>query len=128
MADTFSDAAAAALDKLTNLADKYGSEVTDAALLAVRVNGASSLVSGGLALAFAAGAAYAAYWFGKKASETRKDDPYGSGEVPLLAGAIVAGFVSVVAGLIGSTMLLNVWNWVAIVEPKLWIAKRLMGI
>ena len=128
MADKFSDAAAIALDKLTNLAEKYGSEVTDAALLAVRVNGASSLVLGVLALTFAAGAAYAAYWFGKKVNETLKDDPYGSGDVPLMAASIVAGFVSAVAGLIGSTMLLDVWNWVAIVEPKLWIAKRLMGI
>lgn len=128
MADKFSDAAAAALDKLTNLAEKYGSEVTDAALLAVRVNGVHELVLATVGGTMAAAIGYAAYRCGKKAAAVLKDNPYGSGEIPYFFGAAGLGLVSAMAGLINGIALFNVWNWVAIFEPKLWIAKRLMGI
>lgn len=133
--DKLSEGAEAVVAKLGTMAEKYGPEVVDSALWVVRVNGIQELVSR-LAIGVFFGAVFyvlarkvAAHIAENKARVAAKGrafdvtdcDPF---VVVFIGGSAAISGVGAAIALIGMT---DVWRWVAIFEPKLWVAKRLLG-
>lgn len=127
------DALEAGIKAVGTLGEKYGPEVVEAGLAVVRINGAGNLLTGATCVAvcwllfrlgrpiYTAGAkASAEYW----KPSTPAGAPDGSGRMVLGLGLMVAGGA---AGVVAFISLVNVWNYVAMFEPKLWVAKRLLG-
>ena len=145
MSDNLEASTAKALDKLTTateavvaklgtLAEKYGPEAIDAGLSVVRIGGVAAVVSG-----TAVGvAAYLAFKFGRSVfvvgqlinREWQKPSTPASapsGDFQMLVGVVLLAASG--GGLLFAVIsVANVWNWVAIFEPKLWIAKKLLGL
>jgi hypothetical protein len=148
MADKLDNAAATALDKivsatdamvakLATLADKYGPEVIDSALLVVRLDGVKTILMGIVFAALAGAGAFAwrrlfrayrpvaaawsQYWASHTPRPKESDDPYIFGLIGLAVASVVCAIAAVVH-------LLDFWAYVAIAEPKLWVAKRLLGL
>lgn len=114
-------------DKLGDMAKQYGPEVADAALTMARIDAVNylliSIISGVICLAL--------YHFvvrrlwvwslGYKDKERFAD---GSEYIPTVLASIVLAFFSSVV----IFRLFNLWAWVGVFEPKLWIAKKVLGL
>lgn len=129
------DDAQAGLGALTNrlgeLAVQYGPEVVDAALNVARVSAAKPLVAGFgiLVLATILGVTgIRLFQTGRKdnllANEKAGYSNVGEARMAFGGACAVAGVVSLI---ISGTLLLNIWNWVGIFAPELWIAHRVLG-
>lgn len=103
---------------LGTLAEKYGPETVDTALTAARVHGAGNIAVGAFLIAAVVSIPWKRFFVWVKATD-------GDGPVMLF---IVAVGLAPMGGIAGAIMLLDIWNWVAVIEPKLWVAKKLMGM
>lgn len=113
-------------DKLTELTKQYGPDVAHAALSLARVDAINSLVPH-----IVAAIAFVLLWRWVSAhiakTKTNRGERYDFTDCNpvVLIGGGMAVFIS---GLIASVGLFNVWAWVGIFEPKLWLAKRILGL
>lgn len=117
--DASQQAIGAFADKLGDLAKQYGPDVMDAALQMARVDAINALVVPITSLIIFA-VVYTVFW--KKAW-------------PKLAEVHDGGFAAFMLHMFfvpwfGFSLFhtLNVWAWVGIFEPKLWLAKRILGL
>lgn len=149
MSDKLDASAAKALDKITNavdavvaklgtLAEKYGPDVVDSALWVIRLDGIQTIAIGvvfglvSLACGMAWRKLYAAYkpvaaeWrhYYRSSSTTRPERDENDYQIGLTILAIITAGLFIVAAI----HLLSFWSYVAIFEPKLWVAKRLLGL
>lgn len=108
--------------KIVDLADKYGQPAIDATLSAARTEAASYLATVPIKLGVAAAAAYGAYYLYK---HLRKMSDFEDQLLPGL-GIGLCGIVAFVAGLLGIWSLIDPWVWVALFNPEVYIAKRLL--
>jgi hypothetical protein len=109
-------------DKLAQLATQYGPDVADVALLAARVDAASTLVTGAVCVI---SSACVAYFIAYRA--TVEVNEASDGSVPEIIPAIVGTFVAAGFAFAGIPRLTSVWAWVGIFEPKVWLAGKLLG-
>ena len=119
-------------DKLPQLATQYGPDVADVAdveLLAARVDAASGIVAGVASVAAAVAFAFALRYSIREHSDAVGDEERCSRdeEIPWFFAMIGSGLGAAFASIIGAAMLLNVWRWVGIFEPKVWLAGKLLG-
>ena len=107
-------------DKLSELAAQYGPEVTDAVLAVTRLQGFEYLIYGVLFFipSFLI-ARYAWYSFLKEGYKNKDIDEIGPG--------LIIGAVSTLGFLITASNLFDIWVWVAIFEPKLFIAHKILS-
>jgi hypothetical protein len=132
--DKITDSADAIVAKLGTLADKYGPEVLDAALMVIRLKGVGSVATGlfsavltffalryGLRLA-AEGKRISNIWW---MPETPASAPDGTWQIVF---GVVLCCAACAGALISFVCLTDLWTYVAIIEPKLWVAKRLLGL
>lgn len=119
--------------KLTELAQQYGPDVVDAALVVARVEAAQVIMSGATASVIGAVAVYyglrmfrAGCEQGRiyRLPETCYDAPEGS--FLRIAGVITLS-LGVVSAICAAIKLSNLWAWVGMFEPKLYIAHRLLS-
>ena len=95
---------------------KYSPDVAEATLLVVRIDGVQNIVTGLICAVLAFLSAKACVkWL--KASDG--DDVY----IPLIASALITALVTTQVDFFN---LIDVWNWVAIFEPKLYLAKQII--
>lgn len=146
MSDKLDIAAADALGKLTEalgngikavgtLGEKYGPEVVDAGLWVVRVNGLQQIATA-ILIAVAAFAAHKIVGpllaSGRAAKQAESKKPWSERDSEAGELRIAAGFLLRVTSVVGAGLsvasLLWIWNWIAIFEPKLWVAKKLLGL
>lgn len=118
-------AAEVTVAKLGTLGQKYGGEVIDAGLWVVRIHAVADLLWG-LALAGAALASFLTFrrlipW---AKSVVAKDPESDWAWIPVVLSLVVV----FPFGVSSAMRLFDIWNWVAIFEPKLWVAKRLLGL
>lgn len=135
MTDKLDNAAAKALDKIVSgidgmtvklsaLADKYGPEVVDSGLWVVRVNGIKGIIAGFCLLAVS-------YVLSRLASRCWRKDPEEYGTFDREDWKFAGSFVFVACALFFAGalwFLFDPWVWVSVFEPKLWIAKKIMGL
>lgn len=111
--------------KLSELASTYGEDVIDATLKVVQINGVQTLL---LAFVYLV-ASLISFWF-----IIRKMYPWcidnntrryfdGTQWIAFIicSGSTVAFFGN------SLSIIFNVWNWIAIFEPKLWIAYKILN-
>lgn len=99
---------------------QYSPDVANAALWVVRIDGIQCIVTGAFyATIGALGVKYtikAWRWATKDASDQ-----------PVFLVPLVLGVVTGIAVVAASNIVLNVWNWIAVFEPKLWLAKQIIA-
>ena len=123
------------MDKLTvmlaEVAEKYGPEVVDAGLTVVRVSAGSTLIHAaiGTALIVALFKFGIPLTFKYRASLPESDRDNTEFFMPTFLCWVIAGVgvFGISLGGFGTLKLFNLWTWVALVEPKLWIAHRVLG-
>lgn len=101
---------------MEELTKQYTPEVIDSALMVVRISGVQEIVVGLVCLLISIFLNFVGKHFYIKFSDDDNDD-YIPAFLLSYGGAIVIGGFSIVT-------LINVWNWVAIFEPKLYLAYR----
>lgn len=112
--------------KIALLADKYGPEIIETGLSVVRLTGLNKLIlSVGGALVGGVVAYVAYHWVRKECAG--KDDFFDTNPIVVFFGGIAA-FFGAVAASVNIFKVLDIWNWVAIFEPKLYIARKLLGL
>lgn len=120
--DKSQQAIASFADKLTDLAKQYGPEVADAALQMARIDALSGLVP---AIFTVAATVIVGPKVVRNLRKWQEKDPYDPGPLILL---VVSGAVAAIFNLAAIMTLLDVWRWVGVFEPKLWLAKRILGL
>lgn len=113
-------------EKLAQLAEQYGPDVVNAGIEVARFTAAGKLLSG-VGYAIVGWALYkTSMWLFAKAKAWAEEDeghPFaifsgvGGGVVFL---GVIAAFYSALAPFF------SIWNWVGLIEPKLWIAHRIL--
>ena len=116
------------LDKFDALATQYTPAVIDGAVTAVQVTAIGDLARGIFGLA----CAFATWWLSKNFSQyarkEKTDDYMSDWEIGIAIG-MGAGILS--SGIIAVTsvaLLFDIWNWVAIWNPELATAHRVLGL
>ena len=117
------------LDKLDTMATKYTPEVIDAATSAVTVTAIGNILSGLVGI----GAVIFTWWATKNFAKycRRKHQAEGwrsDWDVGWALGLGVGGITSGIIALISVWSLFDVWNWVALFNPKLALAHRILGL
>jgi len=129
------DKAMDGMDQLTamlaEVAEKYGPEVVDAGLNVARISAASILIHAtvGLILLFALFRVGIPLTLKFRATipDRDKNDIEFWGPT-LMVWLFIGGLISSVGlGAFGALKIFNLWNWVGIIEPKLWIAHRVLN-
>lgn len=132
-----SDAMDTAVTKLTaaieagikavgTLGEKYGPEVIDSALWVVRINGINNILSNVLGVVLAAGTVWVCWHYGLKEWRAH-DDKENTNPAIIMSTSFGILFGSIIF-IICASSVLNIWHWVAIFEPRLWIARKLLGL
>lgn len=117
---------------------KYGPDVADTALWVVRIDGIGSLLPAMLLTPIllwgSVKAAKKSIWHAQGLRKYLSTPTPKDREFQHFQGCefrvILLGGVSLVAGGIAVHQifkLLDVWNWVAVIEPKLWLAKQIIA-
>lgn len=127
--ETLEQKAVDLLEKLEALATQYTPGVFDAATAAVTVTAFGNLLSGFVGI----GAAFFTLWVTKNFATfcRRKRDEKGwmsDWDIGWTLGLGVGSITSTVLALCAIPALFNVWNWVALVNPKLALAHRVLGL
>lgn len=116
-----------ATDKLVQefdaIAHQYAPKVVGAALSAARIDAISSLVSG----VVCAGIFLACIFFGLKFLRGLRASTWNT-EGIWIVGLGVTLLIGIATGIGALGNLLDIWNYVALVHPELWIAQRAMGL
>lgn len=132
--DKAADAIEAFAGKLEALGVEYGPDVVDAALGVARVSAASEIVTGFVLTACGAvglrfGWPLASNGIKLARRYMKPDYPVnGPDGFALAAVGSVGCVISCIVLMIGLLELIDVWPWVGIFEPKLWIAKQVLGL
>lgn len=114
-----------AAELLANVAEKYGPHVVDAIRGATIVHGYAWIISGVALSAMAAGFFYCG---AKLAKCTTREGVSQDGKEACSFFAVASGVIGgycVVASLL---ILLNIWTYVAVINPDLYIAKQALGL
>ena len=129
------DKAMDGVDKLTvmlgEVAERYGPEVVDAALNVARVSAGAALVYAAVGV----GLIYSLFRIGipltykYRASLSKKNRSEEEFWFPVIVIWIPVLFITagVSLGALRMLQIFNVWNWVGLIEPKLWIAQKVLG-
>lgn len=114
-----------AADKLMNLAEQYGPDTVDLVLASARVSGINDMVSGVVAVAVL----LLSLHFCRKIWRARlKGKEDWDALVGWAVGAIWLGILASVASVVSIVYLTDAWTWTAIIEPKIYIAHKVLGI
>lgn len=118
--DASQQALATFTDKMAELTKQYGPDVMNAALQMARIDAIQNLVWALCSLAFGG----FCVWACTKIHRHNHGRTYNPWEVPM----VVLGLGGLLLLIIGAMGVIDVWVWVGIFEPKLWLAKRVLGL
>lgn len=113
------------LDKLDNLVTQYAPEVYSTAVDVVRMSGINSLVWGILGAIFIATAFLIAVRITRM---ILRDEEPTEIEGGFIAVGVITGLFLSISGLIHVTNLFKLWNWVAVFDPELALARKVLGL
>ena len=117
------------LDKLENLATQYTPEVVDAATQAVQITAIGNIISGFVSaiimvLVFKLSKKTISYCIKKKEEGGR----YSDWEVGIVISSVVGVVLCVFLAGAAFVSLTDVWNWVALINPELALAHKVLGL
>lgn len=117
------------LDKLDKLATQYTPEVVDSAVSAVQITAINNLIYGVVGLFCAVICWWLAVNFSKFCRKKKQEGGWGCDwEISFALSFYVGGMVCSIIAIISIWDLFNLWNWIAIYNPKLALAHRLLGL
>lgn len=119
------------LDKLELLATEYTPEVYNAAASVVQINALSELVWGFGAIFFIVFAYFGVKTIWDFICKMKKDDKDPNGVGVDVGFVIITGIISLIAAIAGAVNLgelIQVWNWVALINPELGLAHKILGM
>lgn len=116
-------------EKLGDLAEQYGPEVADAALMVARVDAANAVLPPLVLLLFVfAPLAIISPFSIRRAVMLDKAGNTSGMAIVYGSGGIIGCLVGGMGALTCLFATFNLWAWVGIFEPKLWIAKKVLGL
>jgi len=117
------------LDKLEALTTQYTPEVIEKAVQAVSVSGVASIVEALLGLVVAYGLFLATKNLGAFFMKKKEEDGDSSDwEIGYCLTYFIGGVATLITVLASLIVLFSVWNWVAIFNPELAIAHKILGL
>lgn len=122
IATVVGDKALQYLDLFEQAVVKYSPDAVEAVLMVTRVHGLSIIIPALVALLVGIVVGVWGVRFIRKGFALQKQHEEG---FPHVVGGACMFFVSIL--FLGESLskLLNIWNWVAIIEPKLWLAYKM---
>lgn len=111
--------------KLSDLAVSHGDEAVDLILTVARVDAASVLIYGLLFTAVSIVWGYVS--FGRYFRWAMKEAERCADPGPWLLWVFTGVGPTAVSTIIGASGILNIWAWAGVIEPKLWVAKKLLS-
>ena len=127
--DSLEQKAVDILDKLEKLTTQYAPEVLDAAASAVRVTGIGNIITGIGSMVSAAIVIWIAKNFANICRKKKEEEGYMSEwELGMGLSLAVGGITGSVLSIVFLFRLLNIWNWIAIFNPKLALAHKILGL
>lgn len=108
--------------RFSELAEKYGPNVLDAALGAVRIEGYSTLVTGLTVSVIGGVITYLGYYLWKIEIEDKTDEPIAH------AFGFFLGLIGLITITVGLYTFIDPWTWAAFTHPELWLAKKAMRL
>lgn len=121
--DKAADGVEALTVKLAEIGAQYGPEVVDAGLAVARLTAGAELFWGLWLLVLGLVSLYIL----KRGYKECKDYEGEVWDSPMPFLVIIPTFVSASTIFPALFRFANIWNWVGVVEPKLWIAHRILG-
>ena len=125
-------------DKLAAIAAEHGPATVELALMAARIDAAKGLVTGALgAFLLAAGALLsfrnAAPWMQAINQSTwgdsREERDAAEGRMWHHGPRALIGLPMGILGiLLAADNIFDIWRWAGVIEPKLWLAKKVLGL
>ena len=116
------------LNQLEALAKQYTPDVIDAAINVTRIEGLSAII-GGFAMLVCIYPAYnAAIRLYRYFTKKQEQDRYADWELCVMSVVVVGPIIVLCLAIFGLANVLDIWRWVAVFEPKLYIAKQIMGM
>ena len=110
------------LDKLTALSEKYAPKIYETALTVVQVQAVGELVLSATCLIFM-------YWLVKKALKLKAQDFFDEYDEALTVITIILGGSAIIVTSVCSLCcLFDVWNWIAVFNPELALANKVLNI
>lgn len=121
-ASSLADSLTAFAGKVEELAGQYGPQVVDATLDAARVSAGSQLLAGIVVLILAT---TALAWARRQEAKAWKHGTANDedGIFVFVLRAIAVALLIVTAVLLG-----NLWHWVGVFRPDIWLARSVMGL
>lgn len=122
------------LDKLEALATQYTPDVLDAAVAIVQVNGIRNVVCGFLGIAaiflVRAVARRSREYCQAQYDAFHEENPHADNgwEVGVAVSIIFGVIATLILAISSVVTLCDVWNWVAMFDPKLALAQRILGL
>jgi hypothetical protein len=116
------------LEKLEGLAVEHAPEALEIAAATARVTAIGNIITGFIFVAIAGLIGFGTYTFARYSIKKSDEGGYLSDWGFLgFFGCLAGGGSTFVAVAIGLPHVLQVWNWVALLDPKLAIAARVLG-
>lgn len=116
------------MDKLENLATSYAPDVIDSAMSAVKVSAIQELIWGVVFIFLSVAVSIAAYKIFFHCEKKKKERPYSEWDVGLVLAPVLGSCVVIPFALYAVNCFLDIWNWVALVNPKLALAHKVLGL
>ena len=113
------------LDRLDNLVTQYAPEVYGTAVEVVRMSGLTEIVWGLFGICFMIMAFLLVKWLWRVVE--RDDDPTEMEMGFLVIGGVLSLFLTV-GGIIHAAGLFHLWNWVAVFDPELALARKVLQL
>lgn len=117
--DKVSEQVATIGNKLGDLAGQYGPDVWKMTEGVIRVNAINEIIIGLGFLAVTITLVKVAYKFWDKFVKCEYQDPW-------IIGTVIAGLITPFTGATTFNYLADVWTWIALFEPKLWLAHKVL--
>ncbi len=113
------------LDRLDNLVTQYAPEVYDTAVEVVRMSGLTEIVWGVFGICFVIVAFFIVKWLWRV---TQRDEVATDIETGFIVLGCVLTLVLIFGGIIHLGNLLHLWNWVAVFDPELALARKVLHL
>lgn len=117
------------LDKLDSIATQHAPDVINSAIKVVQVDGVSHIFYGIIGIIGCFTCVIVAKKLANKCTELKKSGGYNSDwEVGIAVSYILGTVVTIVLAICSIIELFDVWNWIAMFNPKIALANKLFGM